>query len=235
VPVDRHRLQGLGVNQKSCQQFAATQNTAELNLVEFFHASSNFPIAFIQQKNKDYRPCVVLGIKQAENLFVDDDGQWLNDIYSPAYIRRFPFLTQTITSDELKKDAKDLRKPVFVDEAALVKEAPHLFIGNGVATEHWQVIDSFVSEYISAERQTLIFTQKLSALNLLEPFNAQIHPNQGEGITLKGLYRINEDKINALSANVIKELMNSGYLSRIYAHLISLENFAKLLDRQARK
>lgn len=233
VPVDRDQLRDLGVNKEICAQFASTQNIAHLNIIEFFHAVPFFPIAFIKQQNGDYTPCAVLGLSAGENLFTDESGSWQQGIYSPAYIRRYPFITEAVTSDDLGEKEDDLRKPVFVDESALSKDAPSLFIANGVATAEWKVIESFVSDYISAERLTLSFTQKLDELKLLEPFDAQIHPDSGDMMRLKGLYRVNEDRLNELPAVTVKQLMQAGELSRIYAHLISLENFARLLDRKA--
>ena len=235
VPVDRDRLRGLGVSKTSCRRFALVQNTAHLNIIEFFHALPYYPVAFIKQQNNVYTPCAVLGLNTAENLFVDEQGNWHDDVYIPAYIRRYPFLTEAVVSDDLEADDEDLRKPVFVDETALVTDAPNLFIANGVATSEWEVIESFVSDYISAEKLTLSFTRKLDALKLFEPFDAQIHPDDGDMTRLKGLFRVNEDRLNELPAKTVKGLMQSGELSRIYAHLISLENFAKLLDRSARK
>ncbi len=44
------------------------------------------------------------------------------------------------------------------------------------------------------------------------------------------MHRVNEDRLNQLPAKAIKAMMSRGELSRVYAHLISLENFAKLLD-----
>ena len=164
VPVDRDRLRGLGVSKTSCRRFALAQNTADLNIIEFFHALPYYPIAFVKQQNNDYTPCAVLGLNTGENLFVDKHGNWRDGVYIPAYIRRYPFLTEALTSYELELNDEDLRKPVFVDETALVTDAPNLFIANGVATSEWEVIESFVSDYISAEKLTLSFTRKLDSL-----------------------------------------------------------------------
>ncbi len=233
VPVDRDKLANLGVNPQVCKQFALSQNTVNLNLVEFFHALPYFPIAFVKQQDNSYTSCAVLGLKIAENLFTDEQGNWLKDTYCPAYIRRYPFVTQSVTVAELGLNDEDLRKPVFVDKAALDEDSPALFVANAKATPEWEAAESFVSDYISAEKQTLLFTQKLDDLKLLQPFDAQVHPDKGDMVRLKGLYRINENLLNKLPAKVVKDLMMSGEMSRIYAHLISLENFAKLLDRAA--
>jgi len=234
IIVDRNSLRDLGVSKEKCQQFSVSQNVAQLNIIEFFHALPHYPIAFVKQSNNTYQPCAVLGLNTGENLFVDKQGNWQDGIYCPAYIRRYPFITQAISIEELNVQNDDLQKPVFVDKTALSKHAPSLFIANGVATAEWKSIDALVSDYISAEKSTLMFTQKLQALNLLQAFDTQIHPNQGELMRLKGMYRIDEKKLNKLPAKMIKALMQSGELSRIYAHLISLENFARLLDKKAK-
>ena len=234
VPVERDKLIGLGVSAAICKRFASSQNTVHLNIIEFFHALPHFPIAFVQQQGGSFTPCAVLGLNIAENLFIDNEGNWETDVYCPAYIRRYPFITQAVTIDDLKLSDDQLRKPVYVDKAALDVDAPGLFIANGKVTPQWEAAESFVSDYISAEKQTLLFTQKLEALKLLQPFDAQIHPDKEDMVRLKGLFRINENQLNKLPAKVVKDLMQSGEMSRIYAHLISLENFAKLLDRSAR-
>ena len=47
--------------------------------------------------------------------------------------------------------------------------------------------------------------------------------------------RVAEAKIEHLNASQLKNLVKKGILSRTYAHLLSLENFARLLDRRAAK
>ncbi|MCZ6722795.1 MAG: SapC family protein, partial [Gammaproteobacteria bacterium] len=60
--------------------------------------------------------------------------------------------------------------------------------------------------------------------------DAQINPQQKNSLRVSGMHRVDENRLNNLPAKVIKDLMQEGEMSRIYAHLISLENFAKLLD-----
>jgi hypothetical protein len=47
------------------------------------------------------------------------------------------------------------------------------------------------------------------------------------------MYRVSEEKLSALAPEKLKEMVLKGVLSRLYAHLISLANFARLLDRRA--
>ena len=47
------------------------------------------------------------------------------------------------------------------------------------------------------------------------------------------MHRIAEKNLDNLNAQQLKNLMRKGLMARIYLHLISLENFARLLDRKA--
>jgi hypothetical protein len=61
----------------------------------------------------------------------------------------------------------------------------------------------------------------------------QAVPKQGTPLALTGLHRVSEQKLHDLPAEKLKELAVSGRLARVYAHLISLHNFARLLERRA--
>ena len=46
------------------------------------------------------------------------------------------------------------------------------------------------------------------------------------------MHRVDEKRIEHLNASQFKNLAKKGILGRIYAHLLSLENFARLLERR---
>jgi hypothetical protein len=70
-------------------------------------------------------------------------------------------------------------------------------------------------------------------LGLLEPFNMQAKPNEGTPFTLSGMFRVAEQKIDELPADKLKDMVKNGVLPRIYAHLMSMSNFTRLLARRA--
>ena len=49
---------------------------------------------------------------------------------------------------------------------------------------------------------------------------------------LTGMHRVAEKNLENLNTAQLKNLMRRGWLARIYMHLLSLENFARLLDRK---
>ena len=73
----------------------------------------------------------------------------------------------------------------------------------------------------------------LAQHQLLEPFTMQATPNEAEPLQLTGMFRVAEEKLAQLDGAVLKDLAAKGVLGRIYAHLISLDNFRRLLDRRA--
>jgi len=76
----------------------------------------------------------------------------------------------------------------------------------------------------------------LGDYGLLEPFTMQAKMNKGgDPLAMTGMFRVAEAKIEHLNASQLKNLVKKGILSRLYAHLLSLDNFARLLDRKAAK
>ena len=77
-------------------------------------------------------------------------------------------------------------------------------------------------------QNTLVFTNKLKELDLLEPFSAQMSiNNQNYGV--EGFLRVNEEKFKVLSNDTKIELIDNGMYNLIIAHLISLSNFERLI------
>jgi hypothetical protein len=55
----------------------------------------------------------------------------------------------------------------------------------------------------------------------------------GAAMQLTGMHRVNEKSLENLNSAQLKNLVRKGFLARIYVHLLSLENFARLLERKA--
>ena len=70
-----------------------------------------------------------LGLRDTENLFVDEKGGWEEAAYIPAYIRRYPFIFSEIPGSEQLTLCVDMNKDV-VDE----KGAQKFFDADGKPT-----------------------------------------------------------------------------------------------------
>src|SRR5262249_8765839 len=68
----------------------------------------------------------------------------------------------------------------------------------------------------------------LADYSLLEPVTLQAALKSGP-MSFGGMYRVGEKRLEFLNAGQHKTLIRKGIMGRIYAHLPSLENFARLV------
>lgn len=224
--VDRtkHRNRGVRVH---ATRFAAGLHTIYVSAIEFIAAARWYPLVFARDNENRLHPFAVVGLEVGQNLMVDTNGDWRRDAYCPAYVRRYPFCTAETAGDGVKQSV------ICVDEAGLDDTTPHLFDHKGVATPRWQEIQRFITEVDVARRQTAGFCRQLDELALLDYFEADVNPLAGKRKRLVGMLRVDEGRLNALNPQQIKDLMATGSLARIYAHLMSLDNFQRLLDLES--
>lgn len=218
----RHRERGIA---PQVARFAARLHAVHLTLPEFVAASRSGPIVFGQAEDKSWQPLLVTGFEPGRNLCVDAAGDWLPGHYCPAYVRRYPFCTARVRADGL-----DMQSVICVDEVGLATSPPHLFDARGEPTPRWQELQRFIEEVDLATRQTEAFCAAVVELDLLEPFEADVNPVRGQRKRVTGMWRVVENRLNALDAASLARLMQQGFLSRIYAHLMSLDNFQRLLE-----
>jgi hypothetical protein len=114
------------------------------------------------------------------------------------------------------------------------KAGEAMFDAKGQPLEKWKEIERLLSEYEVDLERSREMCDILSDYGLLEPFTMQAKFNEGgQPLHLTGMHRVAEAKIEHLNASQLKNLVKKGILARIYAHLLSLDNFGKLLDRKA--
>jgi hypothetical protein len=80
--------------------------------------------------------------------------------------------------------------------------------------------------------RTAAMCAALARLQLLESFTMQVTTANVPQVKLQGIYRVSEDKLKDLKPASHKVLVNKGFMSLIYAHLHSFENFQRLVARQ---
>ena len=208
-------------------KFARTAHAVPLMVTEFGPAAMNYPIIFAGEQ---LQPMAIMSIRQNENLFISAEGGFDPDGYVPAYLRRFPFV--------LADDADNQRMIVCIDvaaEAVVPGGELTLFAGDQPTDFTKNAID-FCTNYESERQRTGSFVQMLKDLDLFElkeafftPQNADGSP--GEPVRLADYFAISEEKLRALPVEKLGELRDNGALSQIYAQLISLHGWDKLVAR----
>jgi hypothetical protein len=206
-----------------------TMTVLPLSFTEFTVGCRDYPIAFVGADATNVIAMAVLGLENQQNLFVTPDGSWEAASYLPAYVRRYPFCMTRVTVDG-KEQAE---RVACVEKRALSDRGEVLHDGKGEPLPTWEERKKLLFEYENDLVRSEEMCRELVGLQLLETFTMQAVPNQGAPISMTGMYRVSEQKLAELAPEKLKELTVRGVLSRVYAHLISLANFGRLLDRRA--
>jgi hypothetical protein len=182
-------------------------------------------------QGKTVAAMAVVGLEQHKNLYVSPDGTWDRMSYIPAYVRRYPYCMTRVNVDGKEQS----ERIACVEKAALSDSGQALHDDKGEPLPAWESLRKFLFEFETDLARTEAMCKMLVDLKLLEPFTMQAKPDPGEGLSLAGMYRVVESKLPELDAQKLKELVQNGVLPRIYAHLMSMSNFAKLLARRTAK
>ena len=201
-----------------------------LSFTEFAAACRDFPIAFVSgDAGASFVPMVVLGLENQQNLFVTQDGAWESGVYLPAYVRRYPFCMTRVTVDGREQP----ERVACVEKRAINDKGDALYNPQGEPLPAWEERQKLLFDYENDLLRSEEMCKIIAQLQLFEPFTMQAVPNEGTPLAMTGMHRVAEPKLSELAAGTVKELTQNGVLARIYAHLISLNNFGRLLDRRS--
>ena len=201
-----------------------------LSYTEFSLACHDYPVVFVSNdQGQSALAMAVVGLAQQQNLFVAPDLTWDKNFYLPAYVRRYPFcMTRVNVSGKEQPE-----RIACVEKRALSAAGDALYDDTGKPLPVWENMRKLLFEFEADLARTEALCKIVIELGLLEPFHMQAKPDGGEPFTLTGMFRVNEQKISALAADQLKALVRNGVLPRIYAHIMSMSNFSKLLSRRA--
>lgn len=228
VPLNRTQHKDLRLKGIPSLKFAAAAHSVPLTGAEFPIAARDLPILFAGQSIEDAGPMALLGLRQNENLLVDENGQWAPGIYVPAFVRRYPFI---LAEKPAGSEGDDFT--VFLDEAYEgfgSEEGERLFKEDGSDSEMLANAVGFLGEFQQHVARTHWFMDQLRKHQLLEPRNIRLEKD-GKSINLNGLFVVNEEKLRQLDEKTAHEFLREGVLGWIYAHLLSLPNIDRLAQR----
>lgn len=201
--------------------FARGHNAIPVLAAELAQLVSMLPVGFVKSRDK-YLMVAVTSLHQNANYFVAPDGRWLGH-YTPVELRCYPFrLLPQKDSDEgvlcidtesglIKKGGKG---NAFFDK----DENPSEALGN---------VLNFLSEVERNRQGTQAVVDVLVDLGLIQPWPLQLNTPDGEQ-PVKGLYRVDEQAMNALSDADWKKLRQSGAIPLAYSQIISMHQLPML-------
>lgn len=212
-------------------RFVEQGHAVPISPTEFRPVARDYPIIFASgDAGKSYAPMAVLGINAGENLFYAA-GSWTTGVYIPAYARRFPFcMTKVKVNNVARKE-----RLICVEKSSLDESGDAMFDAEGAPSIKWKDLERLLGEYEADLERGGEMCAILSDYGLLEPFRMQatFKEEGARPVQITGMHRVAEKNLEHLNAAQLKNLMRKGILGRIYIHLLSLENFGRLMDRKA--
>ncbi len=212
-------------------EFMANQHYIPMTAQEFGAAAASFPVVFAgEEKN----PIAIMGIRQNENLFVKD-GQFEQDFYMPAFVRRYPFV--------FANDSNNERFVVCVDEDAecVTNKKPEKgFFDGDQPSAFTQEALQFLENFERDRQSTMLMVKRFKELDLFEMKDMHFQGQNPDGTPaerqkIAEYYAITEDRLRKLPKDTIQELHESGMLSVAHAHMISLGNWQRLVNMTLRR
>ncbi|MDO8799246.1 SapC family protein [Phenylobacterium sp.] len=206
--------------------FAKAGHAVPLTVTEFPLAAVSGPIIFVGDEKM---PLAVMGLNAGDNMFIQDNGIFESGVYIPAYIRRYPFV--------FANDDKAQQMVLCIDRAAeFIVEGGEMafFDEKGEPTEYTQNCISFCNDYEVERQRTQFFLGILKDNDLFELKTATHTPTNpdgtpGEPQKIAEYFGVSEEKLAKLAPEKLAELRDNGALGQIYAHLVSLVGWDRLV------
>ena len=224
VPVSSQRHGSWCIDKQPDYEYASHSNAVPLTAAEFPVAAQEYTIVFVGSEDAP-TPVVLLGLNADENLYLEDGHRW-KARYIPAFVRRYPFV--------FSRSADGKTYTLCIDESFVgcnqEGRGQALFDVTGAGTDYLNAMMKFVTSYQQQVAQTTAFCEKLKQLDLLEEMTARFQLPGGEKAQVKGFMAVDRDKLKQLPSDTLADMARSGELELIYAHLISMRNFAELLE-----
>jgi hypothetical protein len=225
LSLEKHRTIGAKLVDKPFK-FLVGSHVVPITVNEFGVAACSFPVIFA---GPEKTPLAVMGARAGENVFVTAAGDVDPEVYLPAFVRRYPFV--------FAGDNQSEQMLVCIDRAApMIGENPDLPFFNGdEPSQYTQDAIEFLKEFERHRQATDMFVKAIIDFDLFEEKSVSIsnrtEKGEEEQVKIADYFAISEEKLNALSKEKFAELREKNLLAPIYAHLISLLTWPRLIHR----
>jgi hypothetical protein len=221
MPLDAKAHADLALKTDFGLGFTKGVNAVPVNLIELPQICHYYPIAFSPDENAT--PVAILGLRDNENLYLNTKGEWEQDTYIPAYIRRYPFIFSEMPGSD------QLSLCIDNDDSVIDKKGEQKFFDkDGKPTTLSQNALEFCKSYHAAAQHTIEFGKAMHAAGVLVERQAEIASGEGKRINFSGFRVIDEQKLAELDDKTFAEWRKKNWLPFIYAHLFSGAQWQRL-------
>jgi len=203
------------------------QHAIPVTVDEFASAQRFFPIIF--SAGDSPVPLALLGLNEGVNVFMGEDGKFTENVYVPAYVRRYPFMLAKLRPDT---DELSVCFDPTADAIGPFDEGDALFEDGQPADATKQILE-FCEQFEQAGQRTEAFVKDLVESELLMDGELSIQPDaEKPPFIYRGFQMVNEEKLRDLRGDQLRKMNQSGLLPLVYAHLFSLAQMREVFGRQ---
>jgi SapC len=221
--LDSERHKALGLIDSTSLLFAVSSNAIPINAAEFPLASRDYPIVFIG--DEEINSVAIVGLRKDENLMVNQAGQWAQDTYIPAYVRRYPFI--------FVRQEGGSQYALCIDRASdrIGTDTDKAFFNGTEKTETSEKAMEFCTLFQRHYLATETIIKQLREYDLLVTHQIQFTLPNDNTLNLKDFKVIDEKRLTDLPDNDFIALRKTGALATAYCHLVSLNSWQGLYRR----
>ncbi len=229
IPVNNELHANLKVKNEVHLGFITDQQIVPVVVHEFALAATNYPLFFVKNSETgQFQSVAMMGLKQGENLFVED-GEW-QGTHIPGVVHNYPF--KLLATDE---EASQIMLALDHDsDLVSEEEGEPLFDADNKETPFMEARKRAVIQYFESGHVTDNFVAQIVEFDLLVPRSLTVKVD-GEETNLDGMYFVDEQKLNELSDEDFMTLRKRGFLTLIYSHLVSLHQIQSLVRRHVKR
>lgn len=210
--------------------FLAKQHAIPITIDEFVSVQRHCPIVFSSGENPV--PLALMGLNEGVNVLIDAEGKPHQDIYIPAYVRRYPFMLA-----RLSEGAQELSL-CFDPTSGLVGEFEegNALFDEGKPSETTNQILKFCEDFELSAQRTAAFVKELKDAELLMEGEVAIQPAGVEQpFVYRGFQMVNEEKFRDLRGDELRRMNQNGMLPLVLAHLFSMGMVREIFARQVQQ
>jgi hypothetical protein len=226
VPLDTRAHGDLKLDRTEPYGFASGTNAVPISMVEFNQVAAHYPIVFA---GPEALPLAVVGLRDGQNLFVDERGRWQAGRYVPAYVRTYPFI--------FLQDGPmgGLYLGMEPDSPLLGTRTGEALFANGKPSRVLKATIEVCTAYRDDLIKTRDFCRALINAKLLEERSATLDFARGGAARIDGFLGIAPAAFAALRDVVFIDWRHKGWLEAVYAHFLSQERWVSLMDIASEK
>ncbi|MEL6089447.1 MULTISPECIES: SapC family protein [Bartonella] len=229
TPINKTFHKSLKFNPSQDMSFAKDTHWVPLASDEYFQAALDYPILFMsaedEQKKRHYTSIALVGLSNDVNNYITADKSWQRDTYIPAFIRRYPFVLAQIQDQKELSVCFDQQSGMFNDVTGI-----ELFNSDGSISPFMEERINFLEHFKIGMERTAEFIDTLVKMDLLSQKSINVKNDKGLSAQLEDFWIVDEEKLHKLPAHQLAKLHKNGFLGRIFAHLLSMNNLLKVLS-----